>query len=717
MIGSLALRSTLLSSRAAVAAAAAASRSIIRPTVQYSTTKRFVSTVNETKSISKSIAFPKTAALQFQTKSFFSTSTIRLSNVELPKTIPPPKSFFRDSTIGKLVKYTIVLIGTTSLTFGVLLIGFFVYDASTYHPDPLPDNLIINELALNPCKGGPENLPILKHNLDDYDCESKENLKYRPKLVVLGSGWGSVALLKSLKEGDYDVTVISPTNYFLFTPLLPSAATGTLEVKTLTESIRRIVTFLNGHYLEAYADKVEFSDKLVKAHKIDKLTGEKKEFYVPYDKLVIGVGSNSNTHGVDGLEYCNQLKTAEDAIDIKKRITCILEKACLPTTTDEERRRMLSFVVCGGGPTGVEFAAELYDLLNEDLPKSYPKILRQELSVHIIQSRSNILNTYDERISEYATERFRKETIDVLTNARVVKVLPDEVIFSQVDEVTGEKVLKALPFGMCLWSTGVAQNPLAREVVKTLQGSQHNKRAIETDSHLRVYGAPLGDVYAIGDCSTIRTNLADNTVDFVRKHIIDKHLKHISSNQIITDEDIKHLKLSYNEIFELGAEIAKRQPQASEALNFLNELVPQYDTSNSGNLSFDQISELFKDVDSRITSLPATAQRAHQQGKYLGKKLTRFAAANMSLKANEIVDGDIDSLVYKPFQYKHLGSLAYIGNSAVFDLPGYSFVGGLIAVYLWRGTYFAQSVSLRTRVLLFFDWLKRGLFGRDILVY
>ncbi|KAH3671196.1 hypothetical protein WICMUC_004713 [Wickerhamomyces mucosus] len=648
---------------------------------------------------------------------FSSLSSPRLnSQVQFPKTIPPQKSFLNDTTVGKIFKFSIVSIGLGTSTLGVLLIGFFIYDATTYEPEPLPESLIINELALNPAKGGPENLPILKHNLDDYDSEAKENLKYRPKLVVLGSGWGSVALLKSLHQGDYDVTVISPTNYFLFTPLLPSAATGTLEVKTLTESIRKIVTYLSGHYLEAYADKVEFDERLVKVHQVDQVTGEKKEFYVPYDKLVVGVGSNSNTHGVEGLEYCNQLKTAEDAVNIKRRITCLLEKACLPTTTDEERKRLLSFVVCGGGPTGVEFAAEVYDLLNEDLPKSYPKILRQELSVHVIQSRSNILNTYDERISEYATERFRKETIDVLTNSRVVKVLPDEVIFHQIDE-NGNKVLKSLPFGLCLWSTGVAQNPLAKEIVKTLSGHQRNKRAIETDSHLRVSGAPLGEVYAIGDCSTIRTNLAGNTVEFVRKHIIDKHLQHISSSEIITDDDIKHLKLSYSEIFELGTEISKRQPQASEALNFLNELVPEYDVSRSGHLTFDQISALFKDIDSRITSLPATAQRAHQQGKYLGKKLSKLARATVSLSVNEILDGDIDATISKPFQYKHLGSLAYIGNSAVFDLPGYSFVGGLVAMYLWRGTYFAQSVSLRTRVLLFLDWLKRGLFGRDILIY
>lgn len=79
-----------------------------------------------------------------------------------------------------------------------------------------------------------------------------------------------------------------------------------------------------------------------------------------------------------------------------------MELACLPTTSDEERRRLLSFVISGGGPTGVEFAAELYDLLNEDLMKTFPKILRNEISVHVIQSRGHILNTYDEALSTYA---------------------------------------------------------------------------------------------------------------------------------------------------------------------------------------------------------------------------------------------------------------------------------------------------------------------------
>ena len=126
-----------------------------------------------------------------------------------------------------------------------------MYKRQTYKSSDAPAEIKVPKLALNPEYGGPENLPILRETLDAYDSEMKELTSYKPKLVVLGSGWASVGLLKNLKPGDYDVTVVSPQNYFLFTPLLPSAATGTLEVKSLMASIRKIVNDVDGHYLEA----------------------------------------------------------------------------------------------------------------------------------------------------------------------------------------------------------------------------------------------------------------------------------------------------------------------------------------------------------------------------------------------------------------------------------------------------------------------------------
>lgn len=160
-----------------------------------------------------------------------------------------------------------------------------------------------------------------------------------------------------------------------------------------------------------------------------------------------------------GLENCHFLKSIDDAREIRNKVLENLEFACLPTTSDAERRRLLSFVISGGGPTGVEFAAELFDMLNEDLLHSFPKILRNEISVHVIQSRGHILNTYDEALSKYAEARFAHDQVEVLTNSRVKEVQPDKIIFSQKDEA-GETVTKELPMGFCLWSTGVGKSSL-----------------------------------------------------------------------------------------------------------------------------------------------------------------------------------------------------------------------------------------------------------------
>jgi NADH:ubiquinone reductase (H+-translocating) len=120
------------------------------------------------------------------------------------------------------------------------------------------------------------------------------------------------------------------------------------------------------HYIEASAEDIDMSNKLVLVNQKD-AQGNLQRFYIPYDKLVISVGSNTNTHGVDGLKHAHFLKSIADARAIRNHIMDNFELACLPTTSDEERKRLLSFVVAGGGPTGVEFASELFDMLQEDL--------------------------------------------------------------------------------------------------------------------------------------------------------------------------------------------------------------------------------------------------------------------------------------------------------------------------------------------------------------
>jgi len=192
-------------------------------------------------------------------------------------------------------------VGVTLTVIGVGVIGFFVYDASTYKETATHSDINVDQLALQPRKGGPKNLPVADVFIDDDDCEERRRQKLKPRLVILGGGWGGVAMLKELNPDDWHVTVISPTNYFLFTPMLPSATVGTLELRSLVEPIRRILSRVNGHFIRAKAENVEFSHKFVEVSQFD-CNGKEVRFYVPYDKLVVAVGSTTNPHGVKGLE-------------------------------------------------------------------------------------------------------------------------------------------------------------------------------------------------------------------------------------------------------------------------------------------------------------------------------------------------------------------------------------------------------------------------------
>lgn len=180
------------------------------------------------------------------------------------------------------------------LGFGVAATGaaifiFFLYDSTTYRGDLSAGDIPVAKSALEPRRGGPKNLPIADFLMGEHDSKEMAEQRDKPRLVILGTGWGSIALLKKLQPGDYHVTVVSPTNYFLFTPMLPSATMGTVGLRSLVEPVRKIVKRLHGHFLKATADDVLFSERLVEVSRTDP-NGEVQQFYIPYDKLVIAVG-------------------------------------------------------------------------------------------------------------------------------------------------------------------------------------------------------------------------------------------------------------------------------------------------------------------------------------------------------------------------------------------------------------------------------------------
>ncbi|KAI3745476.1 hypothetical protein L1987_58590 [Smallanthus sonchifolius] len=285
----------------------------------------------------------------------------------------------------------------------------------------------------------------------------------KKRVVVLGTGWAGTSFLKNLKNPSYDIQVISPRNYFAFTPLLPSVTVGTVEARSVVEPIRNIVKKknLNVNYWEAECYRIDAKNKKVYCRSSQE---DKEEFVVDYDYLVVAMGARVNTFNTPGVEEnCHYLKEVEDAQKIRRTVIDCFEKASLPTLSDDERKKILQFVVVGGGPTGVEFAAELHDFVSEDLVKLYPSV-KDLVKITLLEATDHILNMFDKRITTFAEEKFHRDGIDLRTGSMVVKVSDKEISTKVIK--TGE--ISTIPYGMAVWSTGIATRPVVMDFMKQI---------------------------------------------------------------------------------------------------------------------------------------------------------------------------------------------------------------------------------------------------------
>ncbi len=300
-------------------------------------------------------------------------------------------------------------------------------------------------------------------------------------LTILGSGFASFSLLKRIDTALYDIVLISPRNHFLFTPLLPSTTVGTIEFRSIIEPIRsskKEITFY-----QASCEEIDPVQRTIRCR--GSLDGGM--FTTRFDTLFIGVGATVNTYKVPGVEeYAHVLKELSDARLIRQRIIDCLEQASMPEIPADEKRRLLHFIVVGGGPTGVEFAAEMHDFLVEDLKSAFPHLI-DEARITLLEAGDQILSTFDAALSSYTLTHFRRQRIEVRTGSAVIKVERDRVHLKD-----GE----TLAYGLLVWSTGNGTAPL----VKSLPFKKDPNGRIIIDRFLRVEGQTA--IYAAGDCAT-----------------------------------------------------------------------------------------------------------------------------------------------------------------------------------------------------------------------
>lgn len=288
------------------------------------------------------------------------------------------------------------------------------------------------------------------------------------------------------------------SQHFLYTPLLASTTVGTLGFRSIIEPLRDSKFRHENDFHHASVTDIDPQNKAVNVQ--SELS--KRTYAIKYDALVLACGSRPLTFGLPGVEeHAFFLKEVHHARAIRNKILENFEAATQPGVSVDEKKQLLHFVVVGGGPTGVEFCAELYDLLQQDLVRMYPEASKY-LCVSLLDS-GEILTGFDIHLREFALRKITARPSMKIVKKNCIEVTKDGVTLQD-----GEKIRA----GLVVWTAGVGPNDLT----KSIQVFEKSKRGnILTNQYCQVLGAPevepvapfgmprRSNVFSIGDCAEI----------------------------------------------------------------------------------------------------------------------------------------------------------------------------------------------------------------------
>lgn len=301
----------------------------------------------------------------------------------------------------------------------------------------------------------------------------------KPHIIIVGGGFGGVYTAKNLipavKKGLCEVTLVSQDNYFLFTPLLHEVATGTLSAGSVIESLRDIFSISGIEILEAKVDSVDETKKCVTL-----ANGSCLDF----DYLVIATGAETAYYNVEGAqEFGIPLKTLSDAISLRLKIIDAFEEAG-QEKNPEIKKELLTFVVVGGGPTGVELVSELREFA-DDLFKSHARtfddIGYEKPRIIMISASPDLLPMFHAKIRGFAEEILFKENIECLLGKTVQKIEKNKLTFADGESISTRFVV---------WTAGVVADATCAKHMPLTKGR------IQVDEFLRTKSP---NVFAIGD--------------------------------------------------------------------------------------------------------------------------------------------------------------------------------------------------------------------------
>lgn len=336
------------------------------------------------------------------------------------------------------------------------------------------------------------------------------------KVLILGGGFAGVEVLRRLekefhKMESVEITLISRDNFLLFTPMLPEAAVGEVDARHIATPIRDFSKSESTRFIEAEIQEIDLRDKHVTVtvpniddsddeygNNFDKDKKKTPEFssspgmyyrILTYDYLVISLGSTTKFYGMKDIEEnAFTMKTIEDALILRNHILSMLEKAELEYDNVQLRRSLLTFVVVGGGFSGVETVGEVNDFVRDSISEYYPRLdANKDVRIILVNSHEEILPETSRELGKYALQKIKDKGIEFIPNAHATGATKGTV------KLNDETVI---PTHTVVWTAGVTPDQLVANLP-----CDHEKGRIKTDSYLEVQGYP--GVFAIGDCASV----------------------------------------------------------------------------------------------------------------------------------------------------------------------------------------------------------------------
>jgi NADH:ubiquinone reductase (H+-translocating) len=307
--------------------------------------------------------------------------------------------------------------------------------------------------------------------------------EFPKKVLVVGGGFAGYTAAKTLCDltedrDDVGVLVLSRENYFTFWPMVPGIVGSEVDIENVAQPVRRPLIELGASFRRAELKDVDFERKVVVAD-------GGKEF--PYDHLILALGSQPNFFGIPGVkEYTLALAGLADALRIRNRVIERFEQVTLAPGKFPDPR--LTFVVVGGGATGVETAAEIHALVREALAPDFPNIDMDEVRIIVIEAGPEILRELDPALRRAASAELAVRGIEVITSVRVTEVAADRVKLHDGREIKADNVV---------WTAGIRPNTKLTDLDLPLT----ERDGVVVDERLRVPDRP--GVWAIGDSAAI----------------------------------------------------------------------------------------------------------------------------------------------------------------------------------------------------------------------